>query len=87
MSDITVTFKNQTILTMDASGSKPLLTQGKYCEDDITISYVKPAGPSGSVTFTNIFNPVTTYVAGYLNSSGVIQNPGSTIRPPGSWYG
>lgn len=44
MSDITVTFKNETILTMDASGSKPLLTRGKYCEDDISISYVKPSG-------------------------------------------
>ena len=50
MSDITVTFKNQPILTMDANGSKPLLTRGKYCEDDITIAYVKPSGGSG-VTF------------------------------------
>ena len=49
MSDITVTFKDQTILTMDASGSKPLLTQGKYCEDDITIAYVKPSGGSSNV--------------------------------------
>lgn len=49
MSDITVTFKNETILTMDASGSKDLLTQGKYCEDDISITYVKPSG--GGVTF------------------------------------
>ena len=44
MSDITVTFKNQTILTMDASGSEDFLTQGKYCEDDISITYVKPSG-------------------------------------------
>lgn len=48
MSDITVTFKNQTILTMDASGSKPLLTGGKYCEGDITIAYVKPSGGGSS---------------------------------------
>jgi hypothetical protein len=48
MSDITVTFKNQTILTMDASGSKPLLTEGKYCEDNITIAYVKPSGGGGT---------------------------------------
>lgn len=49
MSDITVTFKNETILTMDASGSKDLLTRGKYCEDDIAISYVKPSGGSSGL--------------------------------------
>lgn len=74
MSDITVTFKNEAILTMDASGSKDLLTQGKYCEDDISISYVKPSG-GGSVTITNIFSPATTYTAGYLSTSGTISNP------------
>ena len=63
MSDISVTYKNETILTMDASGSKPLLTQGKYCEDDISISYVKPSGggstaAAGTVTLAeNVLVP------------------------------
>lgn len=63
MSDITVTFKNQTILTMDASGNKPLLTEGKYCEDDITIAYVKPSGGGGSLE-DYLANTLTTYTNG-----------------------
>lgn len=69
MSDITVTFKNETILTMDASGSKPLLTQGKYCEDDISITYVKPATPSGTKQISITQNGTTTEdVAAYANA-------------------
>ena len=44
MSDITVNYKGAAIAALDASGTKTLLTQGKYCEDDIEIVYVKPAG-------------------------------------------
>lgn len=42
MSDITLTYKGSTIATMEASGTKTLKTAGKYCEDDITLQYVKP---------------------------------------------
>ena len=48
MSDVTVSYKGVDIATMDASGTKTLQTQGKYCEDDISIAYVKPSG-GGSV--------------------------------------
>lgn len=74
MSDITVTFKNQTILTMDASGSKPLLTEGKYCEDDINIAYVKPSG--GGVPVESGVFTVTTKARTYdINHSlGVVPN-------------
>lgn len=44
MSDITVSYKGNSIATMDSSGTKTLETQGKYCEDDITLAYVKPSG-------------------------------------------
>ena len=44
MSDITISYKGSSIATMDASGTKTLLTEGKYCEDDIDIAYVKPSG-------------------------------------------
>lgn len=68
MSDITVTYKDETILTMDASGSKDLLTQGKYCEDDISITYVKPAAPSGTKQISITQNGTTTEdVAAYAN--------------------
>lgn len=41
MSDITLTYKGETIGTMDATGTKTLKTAGKYCEGDIGIAYVK----------------------------------------------
>ena len=44
MSDITISYKGTDIATMDASGTKTLQTSGKYCEDDITLQYVKPSG-------------------------------------------
>ena len=44
MSDVTVSYKGADIATMDASGTKTLQTQGKYCEGDISIAYVKPSG-------------------------------------------
>ena len=47
MSDVTIKYKGQSIATMDATGSKTLNTQGKYCEGDIDVEYVKPAGGGG----------------------------------------
>lgn len=46
MSDITLTYKGSTIATMEASGTKTLKTAGKYCEDDITLQYVRPSAPT-----------------------------------------
>ncbi len=48
MSDITINYKGSSIATMDASGTKTLLTEGKYCEDDIEVVYVKPGGGGDS---------------------------------------
>ena len=47
MSDITINYKGSAIATMDASGTKTLLTEGKYCEDDIEVVYVSPGGGGG----------------------------------------
>ena len=44
MADITLSYKGNTIAAIDESCSKKLNTQGKYCEDDIHIDYVKPGG-------------------------------------------
>ena len=60
MSDVTIKYKGQSIATMDASGSKPLLTQGRYCEGDIDVEYVKPAGPSGTKQISITQNGTTT---------------------------
>ena len=44
MADLTIKFKGNPIVEMSESGTKTLATGGKYCEDDITVEYVKPAG-------------------------------------------
>ena len=60
MSDITVKYKGSTIATMDASGTKTLETQGKYCEDDIGIEYAKPSGSSYTLLGETEFTVNTT---------------------------
>lgn len=41
MADITISYKGNTIAEMNESGTKTLKTSGQYCEDDISIGYVK----------------------------------------------
>jgi len=60
MPDVTIKYKGQSIATMDASGSKTLGTQGKYCEGDIGVEYVKPAGPTGTKSISITANGTTT---------------------------
>lgn len=43
MSEVEINYKGSSIATMDASGTKTLLTSGKYCEADIAIVYTRPA--------------------------------------------
>lgn len=59
MADVTVKYKGSTIAEMSEEGTKTLKTSGKYCEDDITVSYVPPApeavaANSKVFTFTSI---------------------------------
>lgn len=49
MSDVTISYKGSPIATMDASGTKTLQTQGKYCEDNITVQYAGGGGSSITV--------------------------------------
>ena len=65
MADVTLTYKGNTILSLEDSATKTIKTGGKFCEGDIGVSYVKPSGdevyamisatyPAGSVcTATN----------------------------------
>lgn len=55
MSDVTINYKGSAIATMSASGTKTLLTEGKYCEDDIEVVYVKPSGGGGEWTTIGLF--------------------------------
>lgn len=67
MSDITISYKGTDIATMDASGTKTLLTEGKYCEDDIEVAYVKPSGGDNTLE-KMLTNTLTDY------SSDVVTN-------------
>ena len=44
MADLTIKYKGNPIVEMTDTGIKTLKTAGKYCEGDITVEYVKPAG-------------------------------------------
>ena len=46
MADVEIKYKGASITALDASGTKTLKTAGKYCEDDITVSYTKSAVPA-----------------------------------------
>ena len=44
MADLTIKYKGQPIVEMTDTGTKTLKTAGKYCEDDMSVEYSKPAG-------------------------------------------
>ena len=53
MADLTIKYKGQPIVELSESGTKTLKTAGKYCEDDITVEYAKPAGGGGVEMFSS----------------------------------
>lgn len=63
---VTISYKNSTIATMDATGVKTLLTGSTFCEDDIVVSYTADPTYSITKTLTNITtsNDDSTVVAG-----------------------
>ena len=90
MSDITINYKGSSIATMDASGTKTLLTEGKYCEDDIEVVYVKPGGgggtpddlakktwPSGSIEFLE--NVMLNMYSGFRSNTAITAIKGDEI--------
>lgn len=52
MADVTISYKGESIATMDASGTKTLNTSGKYCEGDITVQYADPEKPTQTKSVT-----------------------------------
>lgn len=78
MPDVTISYKGNSIATMSASGSKTLLTEGKYCEDDITIDYTAPTPSAGSATTPNTNIPVTPTIT--VSSSGLITTTVNTSQ-------
>ena len=49
MADVSIKYKNATVAEMSAKGTKTLKTSGKYCEGDIAVTYVPPAGETVEV--------------------------------------
>ena len=78
MSDITINYKGSAIATMDASGTKTLLTEGKYCEDDLEVVYVKPSGGG----LPAVLDKVDAGTATLATSSDIIQVSHNLGRVP-----
>lgn len=60
MAEVEISYKGSNIATMNASGTKTLLTEAKYLEDDVTITYARPSAPSGTKNISITANGVTT---------------------------
>ena len=61
MADLTIKFKGNPIVELSESGTKTLKTAGKYCEDNISVEYSKPAGGGGGGTGTEIMTYGKSY--------------------------
>ena len=81
MADVNIFYKGSSIATMDASGSKTLNTQGKYCEDNITVQYTDPEKPTQtkSVTPTESAQTVTPDSGKVLSSVSVSAIPSGYV--------
>lgn len=53
MSDVIINYRGSAIATMDASGTKTVKSEGKYCDDDIEVVYAKPSPPPSPWTLIN----------------------------------
>lgn len=72
MADVTISYKGSEIASMSATGTKTLLTEGKYCEDDITIDYTAPGG--GGVQTAYVTDLYASMVLYYTDANMVTQS-------------
>lgn len=69
MADVTINYEGSAIATMSASGTKTLLTEGKYCTDDIEVVYVSPGGGGGLTYENGTFTPASNTL--YMSITGL----------------
>lgn len=69
MSEVAINYKGSDITTMNASGTKTLLTSGKYCEGDITVTYARPSVTPTLETVTKTYTPSTTAISDTITPS------------------
>ena len=93
MSEVNINYKGSKIAGMDASGTKTLLTSGKYCEGDISVEYTRPNTTPTLQSKTNI-SPTTSSQtisadSGYDGLSSVQINamPSGTAGTPSATKG
>ena len=90
MADLTIKYKGQPIAELSESGTKTLKTAGKYCEDDISVEYAKPAG--GDHTYqvghavsvlemdTDMFTSRAISITPHYNASSAEVTSGTTFE-------
>ena len=74
MADVTVKYKGSTIAEMSEEGTKTLKTSGKYCEGDITVSYVPPA-PEAVAANSKVFTFTSAAAVAQQNVTIVSGDP------------
>lgn len=64
---VTVSYKGETIASMNTGGTKTLKTAGKFCEGDITLGYVpdSPTLISKTITENGVYNASSDNADGY----------------------
>lgn len=79
--DVVVSYAGDEIAALSDSGTKTLQTSGKYCTDDITISYTKPSG-GGTTAVTCSLNFNQIYYVDGTGTARIITNgaPNITIN-------
>lgn len=82
MSDVSINYRGSSIATMDASGTKTLQTEGKYCDDDIEVVYTKPSAPPSNWTLIDTWSQT---LQEFTSTTGELIDTGITVAGLGDY--
>jgi hypothetical protein len=74
MSDVSISYKGAEIAALDASGTKTLLTSGKYCEGDIEVAYTKPSGGGGNPIEKTVYTHAQDWISDGTGNTAAFKN-------------